>query len=101
MAVSAPPRGIPRVLDVREPKVLQRVPTWASTAAILIVLTAISAYLRTKYITGQFWEDEAITTGIASHSLSAIPGVMRHDGSPPLFYLMLHVWISVFGATEA
>jgi mannosyltransferase len=101
VAVSAPPRGIPRVLDVREPKLLQRVPTWASTAAILIVLMAISAYLRTKYITGQFWEDEAITTGIASHSLSAIPGVLRHDGSPPLFYLLLHVWISVFGASEA
>jgi len=80
MAVSAPPRGIPRVLDVREPKLLQRVPVWASTAAILVVLTAISAYLRTKYISGQFWEDEAITTGIASHSLSAIPGVLRHDG---------------------
>ena len=45
--------------------------------------------------------DEAITTGIASHSLSAIPGVLRHDGSPPLFYLLLHVWISVFGASEA
>jgi mannosyltransferase len=101
MAVSAPPRGIPRVLEVHEPKLLQRVPTWASTAAILIAVTAISAYLRTKYITGQFWEDEAITTGIASHSLSQIPGVLRHDGSPPLFYLLLHVWISVFGASEA
>ncbi|HTP21881.1 MAG TPA: glycosyltransferase family 39 protein [Solirubrobacteraceae bacterium] len=100
MAVSAPPRGIPRVIDVREPKVLQRLPTWASTAAILIVLTAISAYLRTRYITGQFWEDEAITTGIASHSLSAIPGVLRHDGSPPLFYMLLHVWMSVFGSSE-
>ncbi len=101
MAVSAPPRGIPRVLEVREPKLLRRMPVWASTAAVLIVVTAISAYLRTKYITGQFWEDEAITTGIASHSLSQIPGVLRHDGSPPLFYLLLHVWISVFGASEA
>ena len=50
---------------------------------------------------GQFWEDEAITTGIASHSLSAIPGILRHDGSPPLFYMLLHVWISVFGASES
>lgn len=101
MAVSAPPRGIPRVLEVHEPKLLQRIPTWASTGAILVIITAISAYLRTRYITGQFWEDEAITTGIASHSLSAIPGVLRHDGSPPLFYLLLHVWISVFGASES
>ncbi len=100
-AVTAPPRGIPRVLDVREPKLLQRVPTWASTTALVVVVTAISAYLRTHYITGQFWEDEAITTGIASHSLSAIPGIMRHDGSPPLFYMLLHVWMSVFGPSEA
>jgi 4-amino-4-deoxy-L-arabinose transferase-like glycosyltransferase len=69
-----------------------------------MVLTAISAYIRTRYVSapvGQFWEDEAITTGIASHSLSAIPGILRHDGSPPLFYMLLHVWISVFGASES
>jgi hypothetical protein len=67
---------------------------------VLIVIMAISGYIRTRYVGGQFWEDEAITTGIASHPLSAIPGILRHDGSPPLFYLLLHVWISVFGASE-
>jgi mannosyltransferase len=99
--VAAPPRGIPHVVDVREPKWLERMPTWASSGALLVVLMAISAFLRTRYLNGQFWEDEAITTGIASHSLSAIPGVLRHDGSPPLFYLLLHVWISVFGNSES
>jgi uncharacterized membrane protein len=99
--VTASPSGIPRVVDVRTPKRLERVPVWASTAGVLVVLIAISAYLRTHFITGQFWEDEAITTGIASHSLSAIPGVLRHDGSPPLFYLLLHIWMSVFGSSEA
>jgi mannosyltransferase len=101
VAVSAPPRGIPRVLDFKEPDRLKRIPVWASTAGLLVFLMVVSAVLRTRYITGQFWEDEAITTGIASHSLSAIPGVLRHDGSPPLFYLLLHVWISIFGAGEA
>src|SRR5437764_13835387 len=62
---------------------------------------AASAYIRTRYISGQFWMDEAITTGIASHSLSAIPGVLRHDGSPPLFYLLLHFWITAFGGSES
>ena len=101
--VTAPPGGIPHVADVRQPKRLERVPVWASTGAVLIVLMAISAYVRTRYLSapvGQFWEDEAITTGIASHSLSAVPGILRHDGSPPLFYMLLHVWISVFGASE-
>jgi hypothetical protein len=99
--VTAPPtRAIPRVAEVREPRWLDRVPTWASTGALLLVLMALSAVIRTRYVGGQFWEDEAITTGIASHPLSAIPGILRHDGSPPLFYLLLHVWISLFGAGE-
>jgi uncharacterized membrane protein len=44
--------------------------------------------------------DEAITTGIASHPLAQIPGILRHDGSPPLFYLLLHFWIQLFGTSE-
>ena len=57
--------------------------------------------MRTRYLSGQFWMDEAITTGISSHSLSAIPGILRHDGNPPLYYMLLHVWMSIFGASEA
>ncbi|MGN6870678.1 MAG: hypothetical protein ACTHMY_19980, partial [Solirubrobacteraceae bacterium] len=82
--VTAPPGGIPHVVDVRQPKWFERIPVWASTTAFLIVLMAISAYVRTRYLSapiGQFWEDEAITTGIASHSLGAIPGILRHDGA--------------------
>jgi mannosyltransferase len=99
--VTAPrPPAVPRVVDVREPKWLERVPTWASTGGILVVLIAISAFIRTRYIGGQFWMDEAITTGIASHPLSEIPGILRHDGSPPLFYFLLHFWIQAFGDSE-
>jgi mannosyltransferase len=100
--VTAPPsRGIPEVPDLRLPKWFDRIPVWASTGALLVVLLAISAYLRTKYIGGQFWMDEAITTGIASHSLSAIPGILRHDGNPPLYYMLLHLWMSAFGSSES
>lgn len=101
---TAPPGGIPRVVDFKTPKRLELVPVWLSTTIFLVVLMAVSAFIRTRYIggsVGQFWEDEAITTGIASHSLSAIPGILRHDGSPPLFYLMLHFWIGWFGPGEA
>jgi len=101
---TAPPGGIPRVVDVRQPKALDRIPVWLSTTIVLVLLMALSAFIRTRYLSapsGQFWEDEAITTGIASHSLSAIPGILRHDGSPPLFYLLLHIWMSVFGSSES
>jgi hypothetical protein len=68
---------------------------------VLVASLAISAYLRTRFIGGQFWMDEAITTGISSHSVSAIPGILRHDGNPPLYYVLLHGWISLFGASES
>ena len=52
----------------------EQLPTWLSTGGILLVLLAISAYLRTRYIGGQFWMDEAITTGIALAPAVADPG---------------------------
>jgi 4-amino-4-deoxy-L-arabinose transferase-like glycosyltransferase len=99
--VTAPRPGVPRVADIREPNWFSRIPAWLQAIGILLVLLAISAYLRTRFISGQFWMDEAITTGIASHPLSAIPGILRHDGNPPLFYMLLHGWMSVFGSSES
>jgi mannosyltransferase len=105
MAVAAPPRPnareTARRFDVRSPDWLDRIPSWISMGAVLVVLIAISAYMRTRYISGQFWMDEALSVGISSHSLAAIPGVLRHDGSPPLYYLLLHVWMSIFGSSES
>jgi MFS family permease len=99
--ITPPPvRSVPRSLDLREPSWLDRVPTWLTDGALVLLLMAISAYLRTRFISGQFWMDEAITTGIASHPLGQIPGLLRQDGSPPLYYLLLHFWIQGFGASE-
>jgi mannosyltransferase len=91
---------VPRIRDVHAPGWFQRLPLWLSTGGILVVLVAISAVLRSRFITGQLWGDEAISVGIASHPLSAIPGVLRHDGSAPLYYVLLHVWVSAFGSGE-
>jgi len=99
--ITAPTRRIPQMADVGEPNWLRRLPLWLQVGGVLVVLLAISAYLRTRFISGQFWMDEAITTGVSSHSLSAIPGLLRHDGNPPLFYLLLHGWMSVFGSSES
>lgn len=98
--VAAPRRVLPDE-DLRLPDRVRRLPTWLTVGAYTLVLMVVSAYMRTRFISGQFWMDEAITTGIASHSLSAIPGIMRHDGSPPLFYMLLHIWMSIFGSSEA
>jgi mannosyltransferase len=98
--VTAPSRPLPN-FEPRVPARLQRIPIWALMTFILVALTLISAYMRTRYLSGQFWMDEALSVGISSHSLTSIPSVLRHDGSPPFYYLMLHVWMSVFGSTES
>ena len=66
--VATPRRVIPD-LDVRTPERFSRVPTWAGAGGLLVVLIAISAFVRTRYLSGQFWMDEGISVGISSHSL--------------------------------
>jgi mannosyltransferase len=78
-----------------------QLPTWAQIASALTLLLLISGFIRTRFIGGQFWMDEALSVGIASHKLAAIPGVLRHDGSPPLFYVLLHGWMTLFGPSES
>ncbi len=66
-------------------------------AAVLAVLFAGSLYLRTKSLGESLWMDEGLSIGIASQPLFDIPGVLRVDGSPPLYYMLLSVWMDVFG----
>jgi hypothetical protein len=72
-------------------------PAWVAVAAGLAGLFAISLWLRTTSLGAPFWIDEGLSVGIASHGFLDIPGVLRLDGSPPLYYLQLHVWMAVFG----
>src|SRR5687768_13772990 len=66
----------------------------------LVVIMLLSLELRTQALLAGFWIDEGLSVGIASHGLFDIPSVLRLDGSPPLYYMLLHVWISVFGNGE-
>jgi mannosyltransferase len=67
----------------------------------LAFLVGVSLALRTQAIHARFWIDEGLSVGISSHSLLDIPDVLREDGSPPLYYLLLNVWMHVFGSGEA
>lgn len=66
-------------------------------AAGLLALTVASIYLRSRAITAKFWIDEGLSVGIAHHPFLDIPSVLRQDGSPPLYYLALNVWMWVVG----
>ena len=90
--------GLPdSAYEPRTPAWIRRIPTWLWVTAGLIALMALSAFMRTRYLNGQYWMDEAITTGISLHPLDKIPHVLRYDGNPPLYYMLLHLWMQAFG----
>lgn len=43
------------------------------------------------------WLDESISVNIARLPLHQIPGALSHDGAPPLYYVLLHYWMVLFG----
>jgi hypothetical protein len=46
------------------------------------------------------WLDEALTVNIAKLPLSHLTDALKRDGAPPLYYVMLHAWIQVFGSSD-
>lgn len=46
------------------------------------------------------WLDEALSVNIARLALGDIPEALRHDGHPPLYYVLLHGWMSIFGTGD-
>jgi mannosyltransferase len=66
-------------------------------AAVLLVLLAVSFILRTDSLGESLWMDEGLSIGIASQPLFDIPGVMKVDGSPPFYYMLLSVWMDLVG----
>lgn len=97
----APNAGVIREYQVWLPRWVKALPEWLRVGTALLVLIAASTAIHAAYVGGQFWMDEAITVGISSHALTAIPSILRFDGSPPLFYLLLHIWMSWVGDGQA
>jgi hypothetical protein len=65
--------------------------------AVAIVLTLVAAVVLRFVTRSALWEDEALTVAIARRPLGQLHGLLRHDGSPPLYYVLLHVWMKAFG----
>src|SRR6476469_6206275 len=70
-------------------------------ALALAFLVGVSLALRSQAIHARYWIDEGLSAGIASHPIGDIPGLLKQDGSPPLYYVLLGVWVHLFGVGEA
>jgi hypothetical protein len=61
--------------------------------AVVVLVGAVLRFATPSHL----WLDEALTVEIARRPVGGLLSALRHDGSPPLYYLLLHVWIKVFG----
>jgi mannosyltransferase len=82
-------RPAPQVSDRRRPLLI--------AAAIVIGLGGLLLYFACR---SDMWLDEALSVNIARLPLSDLRQALKHDGAPPLYYVLLHVWTGVFGTGD-
>jgi hypothetical protein len=62
-----------------------------------VAVAAIVGVLFYFLAQSDLWLDEALSVNIARLPLGQLHNALKHDGAPPLFYVLLHVWTAVFG----
>ncbi|MEZ5169415.1 MAG: glycosyltransferase family 39 protein [Acidimicrobiia bacterium] len=73
-------------------------PAWVWKAAPFVVGAFVVAGLILRFVArSELWLDEALTVNIAQVPFGDLVDTLKRDGSPPLFYVLLHVWIDLFG----
>jgi hypothetical protein len=75
----------------------ERVPVEVVVVALVTVVAGVVLRFVT---TSPLWLDEALSVNIAELPLGDIPDVLRRDGHPPLYYVLLHGWIELFGSGD-
>ena len=75
-------------------------PGWGRWDVVFVtaICLALALGLVLRFVTrSPLWLDEALSVDIARLPLGDITEALRHDGHPPLYYVLLHGWMSVFG----
>jgi mannosyltransferase len=63
-----------------------------------VVFGVVAAGLVLRFVSDSaLWLDEALTVNIAGEPIGDIGERLRHDGHPPLYYWLLHLWMVLFG----
>jgi mannosyltransferase len=65
-----------------------------------VAVTLVASLVMRFWTKSDLWLDEALTVNIARLPLREIPGFLRRDGAPPLYYVLLHFWMGWFGTSD-
>lgn len=80
-----------------EPELLGAWRTLAIAGVVVVIATGIALRFWTR---SGLWLDEALTVDIARKPLDQLHALLRQDGAPPLYYVLLHFWIKPFGPSN-
>jgi len=85
----------------RDPDTPWVAPPWFVRLLVIgaVVTVAIGIVLR-FWTRSDMWLDEALTFDIARLPLSKLQVALKHDGAPPLYYVLLHFWLKAFGSSD-
>lgn len=73
----------------------------ASVEIIVLSVLAVAVGVVTRFVTrSSLWLDESLTVNIARLPLGDLAEALKHDGHPPLFYVLLHWWTGLFGTGD-
>jgi mannosyltransferase len=85
----------------RDPETPWVAPTWLVRLFIAgAVATVVAGIVLRFWARSDMWLDEALTFDIARLPLSHLQGALKRDGAPPLYYVLLHFWMKVFGTSN-
>jgi mannosyltransferase len=91
------PTGIPPSTghEQREHRSVPRAPARAAALAVAVVVGG--GLLLRFWTRSDLWFDEALSVDVARLPLGQLRDALAHDGHPPLYYVLLHVWMQAFG----
>ena len=73
------------------------IPEWA----VVLLVTLLGAVARFSFIAkSSIWHDEGFSIALATRTPLEIWAGSARDVHPPLYYLLLHFWMSLFGTSQ-
>jgi hypothetical protein len=80
----------------RRPRRTSEQTVLSAAAGVVLVVSVVLRF----WTPSPMWLDEALTVNISRAPLHLIPRLLRDDGAPPLFYVLLHFWMKLFGTSD-